>query len=273
MVARPAAPLAAEIADRLDRIVDALLAPLLAKDRMQREMLPSPAERLRQQPAVLAGGVALLLAAFLMAVLAAVPAAWLAGDIRQYNAAVDSLERDTDLREVLQEFSAIADTADDRRVKSAAYYNLGSLLVHPSQSRMSREQRRDLLQAIFHADISLDLLLHELELDAEFELITLLSETTRQYVQAEQALQAAITAGPYDSDMGRNLELLSKTRQAIARSLARLIAKAVVDAGSQEALSQTVIDLKVLMETELPDDYARLDEGKDDRNYFIMERF
>ena len=76
------APLAAEIADRLDRIVDALLAPLLAKDRMQREMLPSPAERLRQQPAVLAGGVALLLAAFLMAVLAAVPAAWLAGDIR-----------------------------------------------------------------------------------------------------------------------------------------------------------------------------------------------
>ena len=138
---------------------------------------------------------------------------------------------------------------------------------------MSREQRRDLLQAIFHADISLDLLLHELELDAEFELITLLSETTRQYVQAEQALQAAITAGPYDSDMGRNLELLSKTRQAIARSLARLIAKAVVDAGSQEALSQTVIDLKVLMETELPDDYARLDEGKDDRNYFIMERF
>jgi hypothetical protein len=38
-------------------------------------------------------------------------------------------------------------------------------------------------------------------------------------------------------------------------------------------LNQTVIDLKLLMEAELPEDYAKQDEGKDDREYFILERF
>ena len=43
--------------------------------------------------------------------------------------------------------------------------------------------------------------------------------------------------------------------------------------GSQELLSQSMIDLQLLMEAELPEDFAKQDEGKDDRAYFIMEKF
>ena len=80
-------------------------------------------------------------------------------------------------------------------------------------------------------------------------------------------------ADPVDPDVRRNLELLGKTRRAIARSVAQLASLGDDAPGTQQLLSQTVIDLRVLMETELPDDYARLDEGKDDRDYFILEKF
>jgi hypothetical protein len=112
-----------------------------------------------------------------------------------------------------------------------------------------------------------------MELDAEFELLTLLTELTRQYVQAEAVLKGAVRADPLNSDARRNLELVAKIRRGIARSLTQLISEGEQNGGTQQMLNQTVIDLKLLMEAELPEDYAKQDEGKDDREYFILERF
>ncbi len=269
---RPAGPSAADV-ETLAALTERLLAPVIAAARLERETHAGWLERLQSQPWFLGASAALLIVAIVTLWLAAAPSAWLSDDIRRYNAAVAALEADTDLREAVDAFAALGDAADDARVRSAAFYNLGTLLVDPRLTRLSREQYRNFLQAIFLPDITLDLLLHDLELDAEFELITLLTELTRQYVQAEQALEAAIRAGPPEPDMGRNLELLGKTRRAIGRSLAQLVTDGEAGAGAQQMLSQTVIDLRLLMEAELPDDYAKLDEGKDDSDYFILEQF
>ncbi|MBT8099452.1 MAG: hypothetical protein KJO82_06860, partial [Gammaproteobacteria bacterium] len=224
-------------------------------------------------PRVLAASAGLLIASILAFVLAASPSLWIPKDIERFNAAVELFEQGGDLQVVVDTFVAVADGATDNRVRSASLYNVGTLLVDARLSRLSRDQQRNFMQAVFSPDITMDRLLHDMELDAEFELVTLVTELTRRYVQAEQNLKAAIRAGPVDPDMGRNLEVIGKTRRAIAGSLARLARLGDDTPGSQQMLSQTVIDLRLLMETELPDDYARLDEGKDDRDYFIMEKF
>jgi len=245
----------------------------VAEERLQREIHDDFFGRLRQQPAVMAASGMLLVAVLAAFTLAALPSMWLAADFRQYNAAVELLSADGDLQQAADAFSALSEVSDDTRVRSAALYNLGTLLADRRMTRLAREQHANFLQAMFLPEVTLGRLLHDMELDAEFELVTLLTELTRQYAQAEQALKAAVRAAPTDPDAGRNLELLGKLLRAIARSIAQLVQQGEDSVGTQQMLSQTIIDLKLLMEAELPDDYAKIDAGKDDRDYFIMERF
>lgn len=267
-----AGPSAADVAGIVD-IIDDTLAPAVETERLRRESENDPIMRLRQQPLALVVSAILVATAFAAFALAALPSAWMPADIRSYNAAVSQFDESEDLQKATIAFADIAEQSDDPRVLAASQYNLGTLLADRRMTRLSREQHKNFLRAIFLPDTSLTLLLHDLELDAEFELLTLLSELTRQYVRAEQAVQAAIRAGPYDQAMGRNLEILGKIRKAIGRTLAGLIAESEVNDDGEQLMGQTVIDLKILMQTELPDDYAKLDEGKDDRDYFILEGF
>lgn len=269
---RPEGPTAADV-ERIAAIIDELLAPVVEEDRLRRETHDDLVTRLRQQPAVLAASAGLALAVVIAFLLAALPSLWLPADIQRYNAAVELLADSDDVQQAVDAFTELADASQHLRVRSASLYNLGTLLADPRLARLSRDQYENFLRAIFLPEITLELLLHDMELDAEFELITLLTELTRQYVQAEQTLQAAVRLLPDDPDAGRNLELLGKLRRAISRSLARLIEQGEDSTGTQQMLSQTIIDLRLLMEAELPDDYAKLDEGKDDRDYFIMEKF
>lgn len=269
---RPTGPSTEEV-EHIAATVDEFLTPMVEQERLQREVHGDFVERLRRQPAVLAASAALAVAAIVAFTLAALPSAWLSTEFKRYNAAVAELEHNGDLQQAVDAFSELSDASEDLRVRAASSYNVGTLLADPRLMRLSREQHRNFMRVIFSPDITLELLLHDLELDAEFELITLLTEITRQYVQAEQALKAAVRAAPDDADAARNLEITGKLRKAISQSLARLIEQGEESATSEQMLGQTIIDLRVLMEAELPDDYAKLDEGKDDRDYFILERF
>ncbi len=265
-------PTAADVA-RAERIVDELLGPEVEADRLEREQAGSALARLRAQPGVLAAVTVLGAAGIAAFLLAATPLAWLAPDVRAYNDAVAVLEEEGDAAAALDAFLLVADRAADERVRAAALYNAGTLLPDFRLTRLSRDQYQAFRTAIFLPGITLARLMHDLELDAEFELVTLLTELTRRHVQAEDALKGAVRLLPGDADVSRNLEIVAKLRRAIARTLAALVREADPGDSEGQMLGQTVIDLEMLMETELPDDVAREDEGKDDRAYFIMERF
>ena len=250
-----------------------MLRPEVEADRLRREEAAGILARLRGQPAVLGAGTALGAAGIAALVLAAMPAAWLAADVRAYNDAVAVLEDEGDAAAALDAFLLVADRAADERVRAAALYNAGTLLPDVRLTRLSRDQYDAFRTAIFLPGITLARIMHDLELDTEFELVTLLTELTRRHVQAEDALKGAVRLRPGDADVSRNLEIVAKLRRAIARTLAALVSEADPGDGEGQMLGQTVIDLQMLMETELPDDLAREDEGKDDRAYFIMERF
>lgn len=269
---RHAEPAAQDVA-RGEEFVADLLAPLVVEDRLRREQQPAFVGRLRQQPGVVAAIGTLGLIGVVALGLAAVPSAWLAGEIRAYNDAVALLEEEADPQAALDAFLLLADQADKPRVKAASLYNTGTLLGDFRLTRMSRETYESFINAIFLPELTLSRLMHDLDTDAEFELVGLLTDMTRRYVQAEEALRAAVRLDPDDADARRNLELYGKLRKAIAQSLARLAREGEQGSGTEQMLSQTVIDLKLLMESELPDDFAREDEGKDDRDYYIMERF
>lgn len=268
---RPAAPAAADV-QRIASLIESMLVPMVQEDRLQREAHGSLVDRLRRQPIAFLGGSALAAAGVVALLLAAVPSAWLSKDIRDYNALVGRLEAN-ELEAALDGFLDLGELASDPRVRAASLYNTGTLLADPRQSRLSRAQHDNFLRAIYVPEITLSRMLHDMELDAEFELLTLLTELTRQYVQAEAVLKGAVRADPLNSDARRNLELVAKIRRGIARSLTQLISEGEQNGGTQQMLNQTVIDLKLLMEAELPEDYAKQDEGKDDREYFILERF
>lgn len=269
---RPEGPADADLASVMASIDD-LLAPLVEEERLRREMRVSAADRLRAQPRLLAASGMLGLAGLVALLLAALPAAWVPDDVSAYNDAVGLLEAGENLQEAYDAFAALTEAAEDPRVKAASFYNLGELLVDPRMNRISRERFDNFRQAIFIPDVTLSRMLHDMEMDAEFELVTLLTELTRRYVQAEQAMRAAVRLWPEDADTRRNLEILSKIRRAIARSLASMVQQGEEGTGSQELLTQSMIDLQLLMEAELPEDFAKQDEGKDDRAYFIMEKF
>lgn len=250
-----------------------LLGPLVTEERLRREKLPSFAMRLRREPAVLATGTCLIISAVALFALAALPSTWVSSELLRYNMAAEMLENDDMLEQSFTEFSILAKDAEDEMVRAASLYNLGALLTDPRLSGQSPSQQRELLNAIFGSGITLDRLLHALELDAEFELLGILTDTARRYVQAETAMKAAVRLTPQDTDARRNLEILGKVRRALANTVAQLIDEGEQSAGLIDMQQQTIIDLQRLMEVEMPEDFARLEEGKDDTNYFILEQF
>ena len=269
---RPEGPGETEVTAVVDSI-DALLGPMVREELLRRELQDSPVERLRGQPRLLGYAALLAVTGAAALVLAAVPGTWVPADIRSYNTAARQLESGDDLQGAYDAFVALAENAADVRVQAAALYNAAGLMVDPRLAGLSRERFDNFRNAIFLPDVTLDRFLHDMEMDAEFELVTLLTELTRRYVQAEQAMRAAVRVAPGDGDARRNLEILSKIRRAIGRSLSSMTRPDADSSGSQQMVSQAVIDLMLLMEAELPDDFAKQDEGKDDRDYFILEKF
>lgn len=260
-------------ADRMSALVGEMLEPLVAGARLRREQLPSFTLRLKSEPAVLATAALVTISAVVLLALAALPSSWVSSEIARYNMAARMLDAGETLAEGFDEFSTLARDARDEMVRAASLYNVGALLTDPRLSGQSPERQRQLLNSIFVADITLDRLLHDLELDAVTELLGILTDAARRHVQAESAMKAAVRLTPHDTDAGRNLEILGKIRNALANTLARLIVEGEQSVGLLEMQQQTIIDLQRLMEVEMPEDFARMEEGKDDSNYFILEQF
>jgi hypothetical protein len=269
---RPSQPTDEDV-ERISALIRETLAPLVTEAEMRRELQPSFVLRLRQQPAVLATRISVMFFAAALFVLAVFPSSWVSSDVHGYNMAVGLIGDDETLERGYTKFSELARDAEDERVKAASFYNMGALVTDPRLTGQSPLQQRELLNAIFLPRITLDQLLHSLELDAEFELLTILADNARRYVQAETAMKAAVRVSPDDADIRRNLEILGKIRRALANTLAQLVDEGERSAGPSEMRRQTIIDLKRLMEIEMPEDFAKLEEGKDDTSYFIMERF
>ncbi|NNC78107.1 MAG: hypothetical protein HKN77_09110 [Woeseiaceae bacterium] len=258
---------------RIEELIRSLLRPMVDAARLERESMDGPWQRLRRHRPVLAAVGGMFFVALCALILASSPLSWVPHAVKQYNGASEQFAATGDVEQAVEEFAHITEIARDPHVQAAALYNLGTLLASPVRSRLSREQHSNFLQAIFLPAMSMTRFLHDVELETEAELLTMLSEITRQYVQAEQVLRAAARAAPNDAMTSRNLELLGKIRRAIGHSIQQLLSEAESQNGRGQILGQTVIDLKLLMETELPDEFSKTDEGKDDRSYFIMERF
>ena len=258
---------------RIFALTKELLAPLVTEQQLRRELLPSVGMRLRGEPVVLATGILLIVSATALFTLAALPSSWLSSDVLRYNLATGMIANDETLEQGFAEFSTLSKDAGDERVKAASFYNQAALLTDPRLSGQPPLQQRELLTAIFLPTITLDRLLHALEIDAEFELLTILADSARRYVQAEAAMKAAVRISPEDADIRRNLEILGKIRRALANTLSQLVNEGEQSAGLVQMQQQTIIDLKRMMEVEMPEDFARLEEGKDDTNYFILEQF
>jgi hypothetical protein len=101
----------------------------------------------------------------------------------------------------------------------------------------------------------------------------MLADSVRRYVEAEEAMKGAVRINPDHEDSRRNLEILGKVRRALGDTLTQLLQQVDQGEGSVEMQRQSVIDLRKLMETELPEDFSKLDAGKDDSNYLILEGF
>ena len=269
---QPGLPTDADIS-RASMLVTGILEPLVSEAEMRRQQQPSLSMRLRKQPAILATSISLGIFASVLFTLAALPSSWVSTDVLRYNMATRMLLTDETLEQGFNGFSALAKDAEDESVKAASFYNHGVLLTDPRWSGQAPQQQQDLLDAIFLPGITLDQLLHSLELDAEFELLTILTDSARRYVQAEAAMKAAVRLSPDDADIKRNLEILGKIRRALGNTLAQIVREGEKSTGLTEMRQQTIIDLKTLMEIELPEDFAKHDDGKDDTNYFILERF
>ena len=265
-------PIAAD-ADKAAALIGKLLEPLVSAERLLREQQPSFAMRLKQKPGVLATGASLAAIAVVMIVLAALPSVWVASDVRRYNDAIRLIEQDEDLEEAYVQLALLADDTDEEILRAASLYNLGTLGADHRMAAVSELQQRAFLRAIFMPEITLDKMLHALELDAEAELLTMLGDSVRRYVEAEEAMKGAVRISPDHEDSRRNLEILGKVRRALADTLTQLLQQSEQGDGSVEMQRQSVIDLRMLMETELPEEFSKLDAGKDDSNYLILEGF
>ncbi len=260
-------------ADQAAALIGELLEPLISAERLLREEQPSFAMRLKQNPGVVATGSSLAVIAAVMIVLAALPSVWVASDVRRYNEAIRLIEQDEDLEEAYLQLALLADDTDDDIVRAASLYNLGTLRADHRLAALTELQQQEFLRAIFMPGKTLDRMLHALEMDAEAELLTMLGDSVRRYVEAEEAMKGAVRISPDHEDGRRNLEILGKVRRALGDTLTQLLQQNEQGEGSVEMQRQSVIDLRKLMETELPEDFSKLDAGKDDSNYLILEGF
>lgn len=264
-------------AEEMSELVGGILSSLVEEERLQREQQPSFVSRLRRQPRLMSGSVALFASAALCVLLASRPQLWLSPEVVRYNQATRLLDERKTLARGAEQLTELGEAAREGRVKAAALYNSGTLA---SDSRLlvnqSQAQQQALLEAIFAEDVSLEAFLHRLDIDAEFEVLALLTESARAFTQGDAALAASARLSPEDEDVRRNLELLRKRRMALARAIRKLAEErreAEEGLVGERTQRTALVDLMQLMEMELPDEYSEVDTGKDDKGYHILEAF
>lgn len=269
----PVAPDAETVAG-LTRILDQMFARLTEEERLRRERMPTFYQRVASRygvvPIVMGTG-ALGLVVFVAAVL---PGSWLSRDIARYNEAVSLMHSDASAEDKFERLQKIPELISDPRAKAAALYNNAIFATQPELAGIDQPRQEALLAVMFQEQkVFLDALLHSLNMEDPFLLVSILRDSVRYLTASESSLKAAVRIDADDEQIRRNLELVMKRRNAYAESIEEILRGGEDTGGQGELQKQALMDLEMLMQTEMPDKYAEFEEGKNNKEYFIMEGF
>ena len=257
--------LAQEDADNVADILNDTFSKIVFEDRLKREAEPSLIIRLKQQPRILAIGSTCFGLAIVMFSLAVLPELWLSPDLVHYNNTVRTLSPSPVIEEA-EPLVELGSQSEDAIIKAAAYYNAGTIKGHikPSGDPPMREQ--ELLEVVFLPEVSLDAYI-----DNE-ESVEMLFASAGWLREAKDNLQDAVRADPYDEDIIRNLELISKRHAAVVAAINSLFAdmNSAADMKTKSKL-ETMVDV---LNLEWPEEVEnKEEEDKKAPTYKISERF
>jgi len=260
--------------EEINTLLDHLFSQLIEEERLKMEKVPSFTARLIQQPTVLCICATLILFASLVFVTAAQPMVWRSNDIVVYNNTIKLLRSDEMVEKKYEQISNLVEQVTDDKIKAAALYNAGTFSATPELIGQDIYQQEALLEVMFQEQrVFLDALLHSLSMEDPFLLVAMIRDSIRFLTQGVAALKAAVRILPDDEAIRRNLELVQKRRNAYAETIQELLREGEEAEGMGELQRQTLMDLEQFMQMEMPDEYAELEEGKDDKDYFILEGF
>jgi hypothetical protein len=257
-----------------DSLLNQLFSKLVEEERLKTEQVPLLSSRLLQQPAMLSVCACLCIAAALVYIMATQPMAWSSNDIVEYNRTINLLQSDEAVENKYENISNLPESIDDERLKAAALYNAGTFATTPELTGQDKYQQQALLEVMFQEQkVFLDALLHSMNMEDPFLMIAIIRDGIRFLTQGQAALKAAVRITPEDESIRRNLELIQKRKQAYAETIQELLQGGEDTSAMGELQRQSLMDLEQFMQMEMPEEFAELEEGKDDKDYFILEGF
>jgi hypothetical protein len=260
--------------DQVDGLLNSMFAVLTEEQRLVREQQPSFFRRVASHSGVIPAGVVMAVFAILILWLAMRPRLWEPRDVAEYNKVAVLLDSGVAVEAVYEAAAKLPELIVDERIKASALYNFGILAARPELAGIDQLRQEALLKVMFQEEkVFIDALLHSLEMEDPFLLVAIIRDSIRFHTVGEGALKTAVRLSPADEDIRRNLELVHKRRNAYADTIEELLQTddSMEDMG--ELQRQTLMDLEVLMQTEMPEKYAEFEEEKEDKDYFILEGF
>lgn len=258
----------------ITRILDEMFARLTEEERLRRERMPTFYQRVASRYGVVP--VAAITGLFGLALLVegVLPDLWLSHDIARYNDAVSLLHSEQSAEDKFEQLQKIPELIKYPRAQAAALYNNAIFATQPELAGIDQPRQEALLAVMFQEQkVFLDALLHSLNMEDPFLLVSILRDSVRFLTASESSLKAAVRIDPDDEQIRRNLELVMKRRNAYAESIEEILRGGEDTGGQGELQKQALMDLEMLMQTEMPDKYAEFEEGKNNKEYFIMEGF
>jgi hypothetical protein len=116
-------------------------------------------------------------------------------------------------------------------------------------------------------------LLHSLNMEDPFLLVAMIRDSIRYLTISESTFKSATRVNPDDENIRRNLELVHKQRNAYADTIQEILSEGEDSSDAGELQRQALMDLEMFLQTEMPDKYAEFEEGKNNKEYFILEAF
>jgi hypothetical protein len=262
------------VVTEIDNLLNQLFSQLVGEDRLKTEQVPLLSTRLMQQPAMLSICAVLTTLSLIVLIMATQPVVWISEDIVEYNRTIQLLQSDEAVQNKYEKITNLVERVNDEKFKAAALYNAGTFAATPELSEQDKYQQLALLEVMFQEQkVFLDALLHSMNMEDPFLLIAIIRDGIRFLTQGQAALKAAVRIAPYDEAIRRNLELIQKRRQAYAETIQELLQGGEDGSAMGELQRQSLMDLEQFMQMEMPEEFAELEEGKDDKDYFILEGF
>ncbi|MGY8814816.1 MAG: hypothetical protein ACKVHQ_08870 [Gammaproteobacteria bacterium] len=219
---------------------------------------PSLLRRLISQKKIMFISGSCLLSGITLLIFSAWPNIWVPQNILKYNGLVENVQNEEYVDEFATQFADLAKEINDDGLKSAAFYNSGTLLAANVQI-LDTDQM--LTEGGAFSDVAAD---ERVIQDAE-DLLEVLANNVEIYRKSELQLRESVRLDSKDENIRRNLELVIKRRKAILH-----IINTLMETGH---LQQVKIDeLLNLLESQMALEF-KVEEGKEAPGYYIGEDF